>query len=300
MGSELGWLLPSFGQLTTLGREQLDLSRPADIRRILHQLRPSLVVNAAAYTAVDKAEREEALAHAINAQAPAVIAEESKIIGAFLVHYSTDYVFDGMQKVPYKESDPTNPLGAYGRTKLAGELAIRASGVPHFIFRTSWVYDRGGKNFLLTILRLASEREELRVVNDQVGAPTWSRDIAAATVRIIESLSPAGTRLSFEGLARHSGTYHMSAAGENSWYDFAVAILDECSRVHPKTEWFAAATGGHPLITKRVIPITTADYPTPARRPAYSVLSNHLFLQTFGFSLQDWRAQLSRVFQAST
>ena len=315
VGSELVRLLPSIGDLTAVGRDDLHLANPDDIRRVIRQARPNLIINAAAYTAVDQAEKEESLARAVNAEAPAVIAEEAKKTGAFLVHYSTDYVFDGTKGSPYTEDDATNPLGAYGCTKLAGEEAIRASGVPHLILRTAWVYATAGKNFLLTILRLASSREELRVVNDQFGAPTWARAIAEATARLVggprasacEAVQTAdwipgvqrprdADRLAF--LAEHAGTYHLTAAGATTWHEFAVAIVEGARKIRPDTPWLTAATGGRQLAVKRIIPIGTKDYPTPARRPAYSVLSNARFTQTFGFSLSDWRSQLLEAVSA--
>ncbi len=308
VGSELVRLLSRVGEVTAVGHGELDLARPEAIRRFITQSRPDLIINAAAYTAVDQAENEESLARAINGDAPAVIAEEAKKIGAFLIHYGTDYVFDGTKRSPYSEDDSTNPLSVYGRTKLAGEEAIRASGVPHLILRTAWVYATSGKNFLLTILRLASSREELRIVNDQFGAPTWARSIAEATARLISA--PASY------LAERTGTYHLTAAGVTTWYEFTVAILDAvangshhpqpsgASTMRVQTEnrvaapyaaWLLAATGGRPFIAKRVVPIPTQDYPTPARRPAYSVLSNARFASTFGFSLPDWQDQLSHA-----
>lgn len=309
VGSELARLLPSMGELTAVGRDELHLANPDDIRRVVRQARPNLIINAAGYTAVDQAEKEESLARAINAEAPAVIAQEARRTGALLIHYSTDYVFDGAKVLPYSEDDPTNPVGAYGRTKLAGEEAIRASGVPHLILRTAWVYATVGKNFLLTILRLASSREELRVVNDQFGAPTWARAIAGATARLIGGPSespgeafltanqtPGGQRLRdadrLAFLAEHAGTYHLTAGGVATWHEFAIAIVEAARKIRPDTPWLAAATGGRQLDVKRIIPIRTEDYPTPARRPAYSVLSNARFTQTFGLSLADWRSQL--------
>jgi dTDP-4-dehydrorhamnose reductase len=298
VGSELSQVLRStFGdlQLTALGRQELDLSQPDAIRHAIQEAQPSVIINAAAYTAVDLAEKEQALAHAINARAPEVMADQAKKIGALLVHYSTDYVFDGTKRIPYSEDDRTNPLSAYGHTKLAGEEAIRAAGAPHLIFRTAWVYATSGKNFLLTILRLASEREELRIVNDQFGAPTWSHEIAVATARVIGigfPSSPAEPRAASPEL---SGTYHLTAAGQTTWYEFATATLDECSRLPADTPWLAAATRGRPLIAKRVIQINTEDYPTPALRPSYSVLSNQRFTGAFGFSLPDWRNQLRQA-----
>jgi dTDP-4-dehydrorhamnose reductase len=295
VGSELAQLLPRLGEVTALGRQELDLLNIHDIRRAVQHARPSLIVNAAAYTTVDRAEKEEALAHAINADAPAVIAEEAKKIGAVVIHYSTDYVFDGTKHTPYTEDDPTNPISAYGRTKLAGEEAIRATGIPHLIFRTAWVYATSGKNFLLTILRLATEREELRIVSDQFGAPTSSREIAQATTRVLVDLP----RKSGSSLPEITGTYNLTASGETTWHEFATTIIEDCSQLPRDTPWFAAATSNRPLIAKRIIPITTADYPTPARRPAYSVLSNVRFAATFGFTLPAWRTQLTSAVQAS-
>ena len=295
VGSELAQLLPRLGEVTALGRQELDLSNIHDIRQAIQEVRPSLIVNAAAYTAVDRAEKEEALARAINADAPAVIAEEAEKIGAVVVHYSTDYVFDGTKRTPYTEDDPTNPISVYGRTKLAGEEAIRSAGVPHLIFRTAWVYATSGKNFLLTILRLAPEREELRIVSDQFGAPTSSREIASATTRVLVDLLRKGG----SSLPEIAGTYNMTASGETTWHEFATTILQDCSQLPRDLPWFAAATGDRPLIVKRVIPITTADYPTPARRPAYSVLSNARFAATFGFTVPAWRTQLTSALHAS-
>src|SRR6266566_2723292 len=185
VGAELLRLLPQLGEVVALGHDQLDLSNVSDIRRTIQEVRPQLIVNAAAYTAVDQAEADETTARAVNAEAPGIIAEEAKKIGAALIHYSTDYVFDGTKKTPYDESDSTNPINAYGQTKFAGEEAIRGSGVPHLIFRTAWVYATRGHNFLLKILRLATEREELKIVSDQVGAPTCASEVAAATSRIL-------------------------------------------------------------------------------------------------------------------
>lgn len=307
VGSELAHLLPAIGELTALGRSELDLARPDEIRRIVGELRPNIIVNAAAYTAVDQAEKEEALARAINADALSVISEEAKKLGAFLIHYGTDYVFDGAKRSPYTEDDPTNPLSAYGRTKLAGEEAVRAAGVPHLILRTAWVYATSGKNFLLTILRLASTREELRIVNDQLGAPTSARTIALATARLVESLFPRDDAGPSGIVEQHAGTYHLTAGGQTTWYEFALAILEAVRGLSdsPATSlagsaWLAAATAGRPFIAKRIIPITTADYPTPARRPAYSVLSNARFTTTFGFALPDWRSQLEDTVRAGS
>jgi dTDP-4-dehydrorhamnose reductase len=291
VGEELARLLPKIGDVNAVDRRQLDLAHPDQIRRIIRDVRPQLIVNAAAYTPVDLAEEEESLARSINTDAPGVMAEEAKKIGAALVHYSTDYVFDGAKNTPYEETDPTNPLNAYGRTKLGGEHAIRHAGVPHLILRTQWVYGNRGKNFLLTILRLAAEREELRIVSDQFGAPTWSREIARATTNILgQLLRPSERARSFEHV---SGTYNMTAAGQTTWHEFAVAILDEARRAQPRS-WLRAWIG-KPLLVQSVVPIKTQDYPTPARRPAYSVLSNRRLAETFAVQLPEWRAQLNSV-----
>jgi len=294
VGSHLYLLLGNLGEVVAPRRNELDLSNADAIRRTVRELRPNLIVNAAAYTAVDAAETDESTARAINTTALLVLAEEAKKLGAVIVHYSSDYVFDGSRANPYEEIDPPNPINVYGKTKLEGELAVRKSGVPHLIFRTSWVYARGGRNFLLTILRLATEREELKIVQDQIGAPTWSREIALATAKILSRFIEPGDRPSL--LSRYSGTYHITAGGETTWYGFASAILEEAARVSKTTSWFAAVTCGRPLITKRIIPITAAEYPTQASRPAYSVLSNSRFIRTFGFALPDWRTQLQQCF----
>jgi dTDP-4-dehydrorhamnose reductase len=267
LGAELARLLRAHGEVVAVRRATLDLADPDAIVAAVRGARPRLIVNAAAYTAVDLAEKEPALAHAVNARAPGILAEEVRRIGAVLVHYSTDYVFDGARTMPYPEDAPANPLNAYGASKLAGERAIAASGAFAVTLRTSWVYGLSGKNFLLTIRRLAAERDELRIVADQVGVPNWSRALAEATARIVGS----GTA----SLAERSGLYHLSSTGEASWYDFARAIVGEAAR--PK-----------------VIPISTAEYPTPARRPAYGVLSTAKFEDAFGFALPDWRDALQR------
>jgi dTDP-4-dehydrorhamnose reductase len=294
VGEELAHLLPQVGEVVALGRQDLDLSNSEDIRRTIRAVRPNLIVNAAAYTAVDQAEKEETAASEINSAAPAIMAEEAKKVGASLVHYSTDYVFDGLKGNPYVEDDPTGPISVYGTTKLVGEQAIRASGVPHLIFRTSWVYATRGRNFLLTILRLATQREELRIVRDQLGAPTWGREIADGTTKILSQLY--GSESGQGSLSNVSGTYHMTAAGMTNWHEFATAILEEASHAQKTAPWFAAATGGKALITRRVIPITTQEFPTPARRPAYSVLANTRLIKTFGIQLPEWRTQLHRAF----
>lgn len=269
---QVGWelqrsLLP-LGRVAACGRDELDLTDADAVRRMLDEVRPDAIVNAAAYTAVDKAESEPGLAHAINAAAPALLADEAARRGVLLVHYSTDYVYDGRKASPYVEDDAVNPLGAYGRSKLAGEAGIELSGADHLIFRTCWVYAARGSNFLRTILRLAAEREELRVVADQVGAPTWARLIAEATAHALKQALQERRDGSFD-----SGVYHLAAGGETSWHGFASAIV--------------AGRGG--LRAKAVAPIATAEYPLPAARPANSRLNTANFQQRFSLALPDWR-----------
>jgi dTDP-4-dehydrorhamnose reductase len=296
VGAELAKFLPRLGAVIAFDRQQLDLSQPDHICRAIREVRPQIIVNAAAYTAVDQAETDEAAARAINADAPGILAEEAKKIGAGLVHYSTDYVFDGLKTSPYEENDPLHPLSVYGRTKLAGEQAIREAGVSHLIFRTEWVYGTRGRNFLLTILRLMTQREELKVVHDQAGAPTWCREIARATTSILERHSGQGSNaLPFEAVC---GTYHMTASGVTTWYEFAQAILEEASQAPQDIPWLASATSERPLVVRRIVPITTAEYPTPARRPAYSVLSNSRLRDLLGFQLPPWRSQLHSAFRS--
>lgn len=268
VGHELLRSLQPLGEVIALDRVGLDLGDPDRIRTVVRETRPAIIVNPAAYTAVDKAESEPDLAMAINGSAPGILAEEAQRLDALLVHYSTDYVFDGAKPAPYVEDDPTGPLGIYGSSKLAGEAAIRASACRHLIFRTSWVYGRHGRNFLNTMLRLAGERDELRVVADQHGAPTWSRMIAEATAL---------------ALARHAGQqgiYHLAADGATTWHGFATAILTT-----------AHARG---LIEKSppVRRIASADFPTPARRPANSRLDCTRLAEDFNLQLPDWAAQL--------
>lgn len=276
VGWELQRTLATLGEVISLDRHGLDLTDPDSIRRAVRAHNPNLIVNAAAYTAVDKAEEEPDLAMAINGTAPGILAEETKRLGAALVHYSTDYVFDGNKNGPYTEDDAPNPVNIYGKTKLAGEQAIQAVGALHLIFRTSWVYGARGKNFLLTILRLARERDELRIVNDQIGAPTWSRMIAEATAQVVAQLSrPQG-----EGWVESvSGVYHLTAAGQTSWYGFTQAILE--SVTFPTRQSLP-----------RVTPISSAEYPTPAPRPKNSVLSNTRLRQKFGLEPPRWEIGL--------
>ena len=269
LGRELKRSLASLGELIACDRSQLDLADPDALRTAVRDLAPTVIVNAAAYTAVDKAETETGLAEAINAAAPGILAEEARRLGARLIHYSTDYVFDGTKASPYRENDATAPLSAYGRSKRQGELAIAASGARYLVLRTSWVYGLHGANFMKTMLRLGRERDELRVVGDQVGAPTWTRHLADATALILAGHSTA------------EGLYHLAASGETSWYGYAEAIFAE-----------AQAIG---LLEKspKVNRITTAEYPLPASRPANSRLDCTRFTADFGLALPDWRTGLA-------
>ncbi|MDT9177603.1 MAG: dTDP-4-dehydrorhamnose reductase [Limnospira sp. PMC 1291.21] len=270
LGSELQPLLTPLGEVFAVGRDTLDLAKPDAISSLMAEIKPHIVVNAAAYTAVDKAETETDLATAINGIAPGILAAESQRINAKLIHVSTDYVFDGTQSHPYVETDPTNPLGQYGASKLAGEQAILATDANYAIIRTAWVYGAGGTgNFVKTMLRLGGEREELKVVMDQVGTPTWTGDLATAIVRLIPQLN-----------SETSGIYHYTNSGVTSWYDFAIAIFEEAKLL------------GLPLKIQQVIPITTAEYPTPARRPAYSVLNGKKLATLLGNHPPQWRSGL--------
>jgi dTDP-4-dehydrorhamnose reductase len=280
VGRELRRSLPQLGEIVVATRDGAeadaiaDFDAPESLAALIARVAPDVVVNAAAYTAVDKAESDADAAFRINAEAPAAVAGACAASGALLVHYSTDYVFDGSATRPYREDDATSPLGVYGASKLAGEAAIRASGARHAILRTAWVYASHGKNFLLTMLRLASERDELRVVADQVGAPTPAAWIADATAALIRA-----------GVAQ-SGTWHLTAGGATSWHGFAEAIIDD-----------AHARG---LIARkpRVVAIPTSDYPTPARRPAYSVLDTAKLRHDFGVEPSQWRDGLRRTLEA--
>ncbi len=283
IGYEAVRALAPLGRIVGLTREDLDLADLAAIREMAQRLRPRVIVNAAAYTAVDRAETDRELASAINAHAPEVLAEAARRVGAMLVHYSTDYVFDGRKGSPYLETDPTNPLSVYGSTKLAGEQAIQAVGGSYVILRTSWVYGARGTNFVRTMLRLAREREELRIVNDQVGAPTWSRSVASMAADIVSYELSRGEEFG-AGLA---GLFHLSAAGETTWYDFARCILEGDPRREEQK-------------CRRITPISSEEFARGAtrpiaRRPAYSVLDNTAFADRFRLSLSDWRQSLHTV-----
>ena len=274
VGYELARTLQGLGRVVAVDRSTLDLSNPAQIRAVVRDVRPALIVNPAAYTAVDKAEQEEALATRINGEAPGVLAEEAKKLGAALIHYSTDYVFDGSKDGAYVEDDPTAPQNAYGRSKLAGEQAIAATGVNHLILRTSWVYGTRGKNFLLTMLRLGADRPELKVVADQFGAPTWCNTIATLTAHLAAQAFAAQ-----DGAAwwhERSGIYHLCAGDSTSWHGFASAIFE------------LADLPNRP----NALPIPAAEYPTPASRPANSRMSNDKLARVFGLAAPHWRDAL--------
>ncbi len=272
IGWELQRTLAPLGELIAIDRSELDLGDADSVRRTIRDAKPNLIVNAAAYTAVDRAESERELAHRINAVTPGIIAEEAKRIDAALIHYSTDYVFDGEKAGPYLESDTPRPLNVYGASKLAGERAIQESGARHLILRTSWVYGARGSNFLSTIVRLAKERDTLSVVDDQVGAPSWSRMIAQATALLVARGLPSEYT---------HGVCNLTAGGHTSWYGFARAILE----VQP-------AHAEQRLHASKLAPIPAAQYPTPARRPRNSVLSHARLERDFGLQMPDWQRGL--------
>ncbi len=275
IGWELRRTLGALGTVVAPDSRTLDLTDADALRAAVRATAPAVIVNAAAYTAVDRAESEPESVRALNALAPAVLAQEAAQLGALLVHFSTDYVFDGSGDSPWREDDATGPLNVYGATKLEGERAIAAAGCRHLVFRTSWVYGQRGSNFLLTMRRLLRERPELKVVADQVGSPTWCRDVAEATSQVLAQVLATGGRDD----ARW-GVYHMTNAGETSWHGFAEAIqaLDEFDET---------------VVPARLVPIPSRDYPTPARRPLNSRLDNGRLAHSFGLRLRDWREALA-------
>ena len=274
VGTALTQSLQGLGELIALDRAQLDLTNPDAIRTTLREIQPQIVINAAAYTAVDAAESDQAMAFQINAVAPRVMAEESERLGAALIHYSTDYVFNGGKQGAWMEDDATAPLSVYGHSKLAGEQAITDVGGTHLILRTSWVYGLHGKNFLLTMLKLAESRDSLAIVDDQIGAPTWALTIADATSAIIRDAGEPAQ------LAALSGIYHLCAGGHTSWFGFAQAIFSHASVQHKP----------------QLRPITTAEYPTPAQRPHNSILNTDKFRRSFG-DLPTWDDALQTCLQ---
>jgi dTDP-4-dehydrorhamnose reductase len=278
VGWELDRSLTALGSVIALDRRQCDLSRPDQLPKLISDLKPDVIVNAAAYTAVDDAEREEMLATMVNGTAVSVMAQEARRTGALLVHYSTDYVFDGLKDGPYTEEDPPRPLNAYGRGKLKGEIAIRDAGGSHLILRTSWVYSARGRNFVRTILRLARERDELRIVDDQIGAPTSAALIAQATVLAIRAAVRERTEGQFA-----SGLFHLTASGATSWHGFAAAILEGETR-----RGLLA-----PRRALRLVPIASEEYPRPAARPKNSRLAGDRLKRRFGIALPCWKDGLS-------
>jgi dTDP-4-dehydrorhamnose reductase len=285
VGRELRRALLPLGEITATDRTLLDLDDETAIRRTIRAAAPALIVNAAAYTQVDPAEAEPELAMAVNGRAPGILAQEAERSGAALVHYSTDYVFSGAIQRPYREDDAPDPINVYGATKLAGERAIAASGVSHLILRTSWVFGPHGKNFFSTILALAREREELKVVDDQIGKPNWSRAVAEATAQILLSLSSRGGNL-IEEIGKVRGIYHVGGNDHTSRYGFAEETLALYRR-------YAAQNQMPPLRVKRLIAVPTSEFPSPARRPLYSVLSAEKMIKTFAVAMPGWQAQLA-------
>jgi dTDP-4-dehydrorhamnose reductase len=272
LGVELIKALPADCKLTAFSRHDVDLTAPEALREAVRAARPQFIVNAAAYTAVDRAEIEPSLARAVNAHAPRILAEESLRLNAWFLHFSTDYVFDGSGLTPWKETDRPNPLNVYGRTKLEGELAVAATGCRHLIFRTSWVYASHGSNFLRTMLRVAGQRPKLSIVDDQIGAPTPAGELARGVRHIL-------TRLQ-DKAAPEPGLFHMTCGGATSWFGFARAI-------------FASFAGR--VTTPELVPIPTAQYPTPAVRPHNSVLNGDKLERVFGLRLAPWEDALAKV-----
>lgn len=278
VGWELQRALSVLGEVIAFDSKGLNLAEPSALRSLIQASRPHVIVNAGAYTAVDKAESETAIANSINSKGPSILAEEARRCGAILVHYSTDYVFDGKATTPYLESFSTSPLNAYGQSKLLGEQAIIESSCKHLIFRTSWVYANRGKNFLLTMLNLARTKPSLSIVDDQLGAPTWCRSIAEGTAQVLARVLNTHNN-------EYWGIYNMTCADQTSWFGFAKAIF-ETARVFDPT-----------FPTPELKPITTQEYPTPAKRPAYSVLDNHKLQNAFQIALPHWKRALELCLQ---
>jgi dTDP-4-dehydrorhamnose reductase len=287
VGGELVDTLMPLGEVFAPTRTTMDLANVASIRKMIQAVQPRWIVNSGAYTAVDRAESEPQLAYAVNAEAVQIIGEEARAIGAGVIHFSTDYVFDGLGEAPYVETDATGPVSVYGTSKLAGEKVLSESGVAHIIFRTSWVYGTRGKNFLKTILKLAREREMLKVVADQFGAPTWSRDLARMTAEIIGQYEAEAEGLKLgDVLADSGGIYHATGAGETTWYGFAT----EAVRLQREREPGASYA--------EIVPISTEEFPTPAKRPANSRLQCGKLAGQFGWKMMGWQDSLRKVFDA--
>ncbi|MDE1176989.1 MAG: dTDP-4-dehydrorhamnose reductase [Edaphobacter sp.] len=287
VGAALKTALAPLGEIIAPGRAEMDLGNPESMREFIREVAPRWIVNPAAYTAVDKAESEPELAYAVNEHAVRVFGEEAERLGAGVIHFSTDYVFDGSGDKPYRETDPTGPVSVYGASKLAGEKALAATGAGHMIFRTSWVYGATGKNFLLTILRLARERETMSIVDDQHGAPTWSCDLAKMTQRVIDwvEASARDTELK-DALPQWNGVYHAAGSGETTWFGFASEGVRLAAEREPGVK-FASLAG-----------IPTTAYPTPAKRPANSRMSGEKLAARFGWTMMGWKESVAEVVKA--
>jgi dTDP-4-dehydrorhamnose reductase len=286
VGGDLLPMLRMSGSVLAPARSELDLSDAESIRRFIREARPDWIINPAAYTAVDKSESEPELAYAINADAPRALGEAAAELGIPVIHFSTDYVFDGSGTRPWVEDDMTGPLGVYGASKLAGERALAESGAAYLIFRTSWVYSSGGKNFLRTILHLAQEKPELRIVNDQHGAPTWSRDLARLVVHVMEKIAERSTlngESVQDGVRSVQGVYHAAGSGETTWFGFAGEFLRLAEAARPEMQ------------LARLVPIVASEYPTPARRPYNSRLNCSRLEEVFGFTMPAWEQSAASV-----
>jgi dTDP-4-dehydrorhamnose reductase len=284
VGGELLKTLKSLGEVIAPSRTEMDLANIMSVQETIRAVAPRWIVNPGAYTAVDKAESEPDLALAINAEAVRVMGQEARNIGAGVIHFSTDYVFDGSANAPYQETDATRPVSVYGISKLAGEKALADSEAGHMVFRTSWIYGPLGKNFLLTILKLARERDRLRIVADQHGAPTWSRDLAMMTADVIAQCEAAARGRELESvLADVGGVYHAAGAGETTWYGFAAEALRLQQEKEPNVRF------------AKIDAITTAEYPTPAKRPANSRMNCEKIAERFGWKMMDWQDSLREV-----
>jgi len=281
IGKELNNIVGDLGNLITVEKEQLDLSKPNSIEPVILDIKPDIIINSAAYTAVDKAEEEPDLAMMVNAIAPGLLAKAARKVGAGLIHYSTDYVFDGCSKIPYKEEDPPNPLNVYGKTKLAGEKALAEVGVPFLIIRTSWVYSLHGKNFLKTIKKLAAEKDTIKVIDDQIGSPTWARSVALKTHQILKQcLNKKWLETKNSSL---SGIFHLTCQGKTSWHGFARKVLNMSNTSQ----------------NIKLIAIPTSDYPAPAVRPHNSLLNNEKIQRVFGLDMPHWEDALKKCIDSN-
>lgn len=277
VGWELQRSLQSLGKVVAVNREHLNLSDSDNVREVIRKIQPDIIVNAAAYTAVDKAEEEQELAYQINAISPGVMAEEAKKISALLIHYSTDYVFNGQSNIAYTETDIPDPINIYGKSKLAGEKAIQDSGCDYLILRTSWVFSSRGHNFLLSMLKFSQEQERLKIVSDQIGSPTSANFIANATSQIICKTRTRHLQKEFP-----SGIYNLVSSGKTTWHGFASSIIETAQ----------ATISSLKIATKEILPIPTSEYPTPAKRPLNSLLSTERIQKEFGVYSPDWQEQM--------